>query len=256
MPGIRYAVVATKCKFEVWRAGESEARLDELLASADVIISGPGLTAQALHKAKNLKLLQCATAGHEWVAMSATAPAAFICNTSSMDVPIAEYVMSAILEWQVSLAKADAELRAKRNIVPPFGGPGSTTAAPFHVEAAGKTLGIIGLGRIGQQVARRAAAFDMRVLGLSARPREAAEPLPQGVAWRGAGEGADLEKLLRESDFVLLCCALTDSTRGLLGACRLAMMKPGKAVVINVGRGPLCDEAALYEVRRRRASRR
>jgi len=72
------------------------------------------------------------------------------------------------------------------------------------------------------------------------------------VAWLGAGNGEDLERLLRESDFVVLCCALSEETRGLLDARRLAMLGP-RAVVINVGRGPLCDEDSLYAALRDRS---
>ena len=203
-------------QLEEWRLGDSAARLEELLALAVVIVAGPGFPASALGKTRNLRLLQCASAGYEWIDFDAVPPTAHVCNTSSMDASIAEYVLCAILEWQVGCMRADRALRAARCIVPPFGAPGQRGLAPFHGEAGGKTLGIVGLGAIGEQVARRAAALDMRVLATTGRPRRATQPLPQGVAWRGAGDGADLERLLRESDFVVLCCALTPATRGLI----------------------------------------
>ena len=203
-------------QLEEWRLGDSAARLEELLALAVVIVAGPGFPASALGKTRNLRLLQCASAGYEWIDFDAVPPTAHVCNTSSMDASIAEYVLCAILEWQVGCMRADRALRAARCIVPPFGAPGQRGLAPFHGEAGGKTLGIVGLGAIGAQGARRAAALDMRVLATTGRPRRATQPLPQGVAWRGAGDGADLERLLRESDFVVLCCALTPATRGLI----------------------------------------
>ena len=98
----------------------------------------------------------------------------------------------------------------------------------------GKTLGIVGVGRLGRMMARYGQAFWMRVLGCD----PAAGDLPAGV------ERADLGKLLRKSDFVTLHVHLTDQTRHLLGARELAMMKPGSCL-INTSRGGLIDEAAL-----------
>ena len=97
----------------------------------------------------------------------------------------------------------------------------------------GATLGVVGLGAIGQAVARRAQGFGMRVLGWS-RTRRA---LP-GVEW------ASLDALLAASDFVSLHVALAPETRGLIDAAAVARMKPG-AVLVNTARGGLVDEAAL-----------
>jgi len=97
----------------------------------------------------------------------------------------------------------------------------------------GATLGLIGLGPIGQAVARRAQGFGMRVLGWTRTPRE----LP-GV------EPVDLEELLGQSDFVSVHVALSDETRGLLDEAALSAMKPG-AILVNTARGGIVDEAAL-----------
>jgi glyoxylate reductase len=106
----------------------------------------------------------------------------------------------------------------------------------------GATLGIIGLGRIGEAVARRAAGFGMRILYYS-RSRK-----PQAEKELGATY-ADLDLLLRESDFVTVHAALTDETRGLIGARELGLMKP-TAVLVNTARGPLVDQEALYDALR------
>lgn len=102
-------------------------------------------------------------------------------------------------------------------------------------EVAGKTLGIVGFGRIGQAVARRAAGFGMRIL--YAGPRDV------GVA---GTTRIDLDRLLAEADFVSLHCPLTDGTRDLLSRERIARMKPG-AVLVNTSRGPVVDEEALAD---------
>jgi glycerate dehydrogenase len=103
------------------------------------------------------------------------------------------------------------------------------------MELSGRTLGIVGAGRIGKAVARVAQAFGMRVL-LSGRP---------GGEKEAAGfELTDLETLFRESDVVSLHCPLTDETRGLVNRDRLGLMKPG-AFLINTSRGPLVVEEDL-----------
>lgn len=121
-------------------------------------------------------------------------------------------------------------------------GPQFTRYDPGYMlgrEVHSSTLGIIGLGRIGQQVARRARAFDMRVVYHNRRRNELGE----------AAVGATyvtLDELLAQSDFVLLSCPLTDETRGLIDARALAKMK-STAILINISRGPVVDTAALTE---------
>lgn len=106
----------------------------------------------------------------------------------------------------------------------------------------GGTLGIIGLGRIGQAIARRAQGFGMRVLYHKRTPDpEAARSV--GAEYRTKAE------LLRESDFVVLSIPLTPETQHLVGAAELALMKP-TAFLVNVARGPVVDEAALVEALR------
>jgi phosphoglycerate dehydrogenase-like enzyme len=101
----------------------------------------------------------------------------------------------------------------------------------------GKTLGVIGLGRVGAHVARIATAFGMRVLGWSPRLTDAA------AAAAGA-KRRELDELLREADVVTIHASLTPTSRGLLDARRLALMKP-TAYLINTARGPIVDEEAL-----------
>ncbi|MGC9971371.1 MAG: D-glycerate dehydrogenase [Bryobacteraceae bacterium] len=103
-----------------------------------------------------------------------------------------------------------------------------------------KTLGIFGMGRIGQAVARRAAGFSMRVLYHDAR--RAPEALERELSL----EFTDKLQLLRESDFVTLHVPLNDSTRKLIGAAQLREMKPS-AILVNTSRGPVIDEAALAQ---------
>jgi glyoxylate reductase len=104
------------------------------------------------------------------------------------------------------------------------------------------TLGIVGLGRIGSQVARRARGFDMTILYHNRRPRPDAEA-QLGVQY------VSLDRLLERADYVVLCVPLTRETRGLIGAAELRRMKP-TATLVNVSRGPVVDTPALYEALR------
>jgi glyoxylate reductase len=102
-------------------------------------------------------------------------------------------------------------------------------------EVTGKVLGIVGFGRIGQAVARRALGFRMRVLYTG----------PRVVALAGT-ERVELDDLLARSDFVSLHCPLTDATRDLISRERIERMKPG-AILVNTARGPVVDDEALAD---------
>ena len=104
-----------------------------------------------------------------------------------------------------------------------------------HMELAGKTFGIVGLGNIGQRVAQIALAFGMKVKALSSKTS-----LPAGI------EKASLEELLATSDILSLHCPLTENTRHLINADTLRQMKP-TAILISTGRGPLIDDRAVAE---------
>ena len=109
------------------------------------------------------------------------------------------------------------------------------------VRVTGASLGIIGLGRIGRALARRAAGFSMRV---SYTQRRRA---PEEVERELAASFVDLERLLAGSDIVCVCCPLTDETRGLLSRQRLRAMRPG-SVLVNTARGACVEQEALADV--------
>ena len=115
--------------------------------------------------------------------------------------------------------------------------------APLHFlgsEISGKTLGIIGMGRIGKAVARRAAGFDMEIIYTGRRQ------LPVDEEQRLNAKFMDVDALLSRADFVSLHVPLTDETHHLIGAAALDRMRP-EAFLINTSRGPVVDEAALCE---------
>ncbi|UKK54172.1 D-2-hydroxyacid dehydrogenase [Prevotella sp. E2-28] len=106
-----------------------------------------------------------------------------------------------------------------------------------HMELAGKVFGIVGLGNIGLRVAQIALAFGMEVKAFTSKPADA---LPTGIT------KVTLEDLLKQSDILSLHCPLTNSTRHLINADTLPLMKP-TAILINTGRGPLIDDQAVAD---------
>jgi phosphoglycerate dehydrogenase-like enzyme len=137
----------------------------------------------------------------------------------------AELTMGLILALLRHIASADAAM--KRGQWP----------TPLGHELAGKTLGIVGLGLRGRQVAALGAAFRMRLLAWS-------RSLTDERAGAAGAERRELDDLLRESDVVTIHVALSASSRGLIGARELGLMRP-TAYLVNTSRGPIVDEAAL-----------
>jgi glyoxylate reductase len=146
---------------------------------------------------------------------------------------------TADLAWALILAAArrvaegDRFLRSRRRWI---WGPLMMLGQDVH----GKVLGIVGFGRIGRAVARRAAGFGMRVRYHSRNPA------PEEVERELGAERRTLEELLAEADVVSLHCALTPETHHLIGAEQLRRMKP-TAILVNTARGPVVDEAALAD---------
>ncbi len=149
---------------------------------------------------------------------------------------------TADLGWALLLAVARRVVEADRDLRA-HGFPGWTFIPPhLGVDVYRKTLGVVGFGRIGQAVARRAQGFSMRILYHS-RTRNPQAEQALGATW------VPLHELLKESDFLVLCVPLTPETRHLIGARELGLMKR-EAILVNIARGPVVDEAALVEALR------
>jgi phosphoglycerate dehydrogenase-like enzyme len=178
------------------------------------------------------RMLQAPGAGTDKIDFAAVPPAAWICDAYEHEGPIAEYVFAAILDHAIGYGAMTRRIAEE-------GWGRAYFSRPPHGEVAGTTLGLVGLGHIGAAVAKRAKAFGMTVMALTASPRAAAE----NVDWLGTGER--LDELLAAADYLVLACPLTEATRGLIGARELARMKP-TALLINIARAEIADEAALY----------
>ncbi len=223
----------------IWHPDQNTvAEFPAMAAAADVIIGGT-IPVHPWPETPRLKLFQIPWTGHEWTCAQRMPKGVPVCNVFEHETSIAEYVLLAMLEWKIGLRHMDAAFRARgwdeREVA----------SGPVHGEVRGATLGIIGYGHIGHEVAVRARAFGMKVVGI----RRSLPPCPPELEWLGTM--ARLDDLLAVSDFVLVACDLNAETRGLIDAGRLAQMKP-TGVIINVARGKIIDEAALYEALKER----
>jgi phosphoglycerate dehydrogenase-like enzyme len=187
--------------------------------------------------AKRLKLVQVPGAGLDRIDRTALPAGTALANVYGHEVGIAEYIVGAMLALTRSFGRIDASLR--RGVWESQWGVGASPPPPWP-ELAGKTLGILGYGRIGQALAQRARAFDMNVCAIR---REVSRSGAEGLSFLGGP--ADLDEVLRRSDYLAVTLSLNDQTRGLLGARELALMKPS-AVLVNVARAEIVDEDALY----------
>ena len=184
----------------------------------------------------NLKLVQLPGAGFEQIDLDAVPAQCRVCNAFEHEHGIAEYVFAAMLEWQIGIRKMDARLRQGAGEMGFSGGP------PSHGELRGKTVGLVGYGHIGREVAARAKAFGMTVRAVTRTPEKARGPLDPVDQLAGMDQ---LGVLCEASDFVVVACPLTETTRGLIGTAEFGRMK-SSAVLINVARGPVVDEDALF----------
>lgn len=158
---------------------------------------------------------------------AAQARGVVVSGTRAVSAPAAEMTWALLLAAIRRLPDEAQALRAGR--------PWQTTLGR---ELAGRTLGVVGLGKLGTKVARYAQAFDMKALGWT-RADNAAR-----CAALGINAAASLDDLLLRSDVVSLHPTLTPQTRGMIGARELALLRHG-AILVNTARGPLVDEAAL-----------
>ncbi|MFF4803031.1 2-hydroxyacid dehydrogenase [Streptomyces sp. NPDC001351] len=208
------------------------------LRAAHVIITALSpVTAGHLAAAPDVKLVQCASHGFDYVDVDAArARDVLVCNIGSSGAEsqnVAEQTFALMLALAKQLIPAHTALVEADWALPRL--------QRSLTELCGKTLGIVGLGGIGQEVARRALAFDMSIVYAGRRR------LPEETEARlGGARHVPLDELLRMADYVSLHAPLTDETRQLLDADRLALLKP-TAFVINTARGALIDQDALAD---------
>ena len=211
--------------------GLTESDLAARLADVDALIvrSETKVTAKIFDAAPRLAVVGRAGVGVDNIDVpAATAHGVYVVNAPLGNiVSAAEHAIALTLSLLRRIAEADRSVRA-----------GEWTRSKFiGRELRGKTLGLVGIGRVGSEVARRAAGFEMRVI--------AHDPFATEASARAAGaQLVDLDELLRSADVISLHTPLTEKTRNLINADALAKMKRS-AVIVNCARGEVVDLAAL-----------
>ena len=196
-----------------------------------IVRSGTKVTAEVVNAGKKLRVIGRAGVGVDNVDVdAATRHGVLVMNTPSANIiSAAEHTMAMMLTLARNIPWADASVKAGKWERSKFTG----------VELLGKTLGIVGIGRVGGEVAKRAKSFQMKLVGY--------DPfISQEMAVKLGVRILPLEKVMEEADFVTIHAPLTPTTHHLIGKDQLEMLKPS-ALIINCARGGIIDEDALYE---------
>ncbi|MEW6303113.1 MAG: phosphoglycerate dehydrogenase [Verrucomicrobiota bacterium] len=206
-----------------------EAKLMPMLEGVDAVIAGMepyNAKVLAAPQSARLKIISRWGVGFDAIDLSAaTKHGVVVANTPGLlNEAVADYTFALLLALARRVHEGHVIMRQ------------GEWKATWGSDVAGKTLGILGCGRIGQAVARRAAGFDLRLIGYDVAPNADAHKM--GV------EFVSLDELLAESDFLCLHAALTPENRGLIGEAQLRRMKR-TAYLVNTARGALVDENAL-----------
>src|SRR5579872_1139057 len=207
-------------------------RLIPALADAEIVVSH--VWKKDFPEAPNLKFLQSPAAGLDLIDLPSLRQGVTVCSVDGHEQAIAEYCLMTMLALSHKLVDIATAFREQGN----WSG-GGAGGGPLHGEILGKTVGIVGYGKIGREVAKRAAAFGCTVIAANRSPvadkGDAAEIYPL----------AELDRMLRRCDVLVIAAGLGPETRNLIDSGRLALMKP-TALLINIGRALIIDEEAVF----------
>lgn len=234
-PGVWEAILAKateKLDHSVLFDLDDAQRLIPALSEAEIVVSH--IWRKDFPPAPRVKLLQSVAAGIDLIDVPSLPPGVTICNVAGHEQAIAEYVLMTMLAWQHRLIDIAAAFRG--GVWSTGGGAGG---GPTHGEIMGKTIGIVGYGKIGREVAKRAVGFGCTVVGANRSPiadkGDASEIYPLG----------ELDRMLPRCDIVVIAAGLGPETTRLLDARRFGLMKP-TTFVINIGRAGILDEEAFF----------
>lgn len=252
---IKVLILSKMVKYQVWEKAFNELNkkvklnlefiipekdegetIKKYLKEVEVVIGGT-FTKEGLEQAKKLKLIQIPFAGVDKLDFSLykNYPDIFICNIHANKNAVAEHAFALILALAKNIVINDRDLRLGR-------WHGFSTKEPT-IQLQGKSLGIVGLGSIGWEIAKIGHALGMKVFALKRKIEE--KDLKKKDILEFLGEKKDLEKVIKESDFIVVAVPLTKETSGLIGEKELKLMK-GK-YLINISRGVVIDEEALFK---------
>ena len=207
-------------------------RLPAAALDADILVSNRWFS--DFPPAPKFRLVQSVATGVDLFDVASLPKGCAVCNSFGHETAIAEYVVMAMLALRHRFFQIAGEFREHGSWASSWVQSGTP-----HGEVRGSTLGIVGYGRVGREVARRAVPFGCRILAANRSPRDA-DPGVERVYPLAA-----LDEMLPLCDTVAICTALGPETTGLIGERQLGLMKPG-AFLVNIARGPVIDEDPLY----------
>ncbi|GAB3927236.1 2-hydroxyacid dehydrogenase [Microlunatus endophyticus] len=220
-----------------WPSGLEQTRA--ALADADAIVGGR-FDAELACVAPRLRLVQVSGAGTDGVDRTALGPDVVLANTYHHEDAMAEYAIWAAIGLRRGLPTADAQLREQR-----WTSPAQDPGLPLPLSLAGARVGLYGFGHVGERAWRAFASFGS--LGAAVTGRGSVDAAEHGLQWAGGPD--ELLRLCAESDILLVSPPLTAETRGAVGAAEIDVLGPD-GILINVARGPVVDDRALYEALR------
>lgn len=204
---------------------------DSLIEPDDIVVS---LRYKRCEGAKpGFKMLHVPGAGLDGIDTESLPDGCILCNVYEHQVPIAEYVILSMLEWEIRAFQMRTDFSAER-------WPSLYSARVPHGELFAKTVGLVGFGGIAREIAKRAKAFGMKVVAVDKFASDESHLTNQLL------KNEALDELLAMSDFVVLSCPLTDETREWIDAEKLSKMK-ASGVLINISRGWLVNPKDLYD---------
>lgn len=234
LPG-EWFPVTTDVEWIVESYVDNKPRVESLIG-ADVLI-GTEFTVGMGAASDSLRAICVPAAGVDRIDPAAVPQGCTVTNAYAHEAPIAEWVMACAVAMDHELFKSERSFRA-----------GSWEMWPArhgsYRELMGRTFGIIGLGAIGKRVAKLALAYDMKVVAAGRRPEQRPEAEAAGIGYESGQAG--INRVMAESDFVLIATPLNSQTNGLIGENELKLMK-STSYILNPARGHIVDEAALYE---------
>jgi phosphoglycerate dehydrogenase-like enzyme len=214
------------------------ARLPQAAADADILVSNHWRADYP--PAPKVRFVQSVATGVELIELAALPAGVAVCNAFGHESAIAEYVIMVMLAWRHRLFEISTEFREQGSWRTSW-----VQGGVPHGEVRGSTLGIVGYGPVGREVARRAAPFGCRILVANRTPRQPDAGVERILPL------SELDRMLPECDTLALCTALGPETTGLIDARRLSLMSSG-TFLINISRGQVVDEGAIYSALRDR----
>ena len=192
-----------------------------------------GKSSIEIPSANKLKLLHTPGAGTDGINFERLPSGCKVCNVYEHETTIAEYCVANILNWEINLAE-----KSKRFKKLDWSDSLFSMGAP-HSELNGKKIGIIGYGRIGKETAKRLISFGTKIIGFTRIKKIKDSNLTKSIAIK------NLNKHIKDLDYIILSCPLTEATKNLINKDNLKLMKK-TAVVINIARGDIVDEKDFY----------